>query len=867
MEYKTAKIIKISGRILHWIIKDRPVEYSVLDDLEERLKSRLREGNVLIAYITVIFQLLLVLLSYSLEYLNWNLIMLNNYLKVAYRNLKKNKGFSFINIAGLAIGITCCLYILLYVQFQMSFDNYHKNIDRLYLVGFVSKSESGSTVYRSNMTRIGPAIRKDFPGAECVGRLTSWERKATIKRGDLLFNEKWVNYAEPEIFDLFSIPFLKGESSTALSRPGTVVISANISEKYFGSGDPVGETIVIDTSEYEITGVMENAPGNTHLNYNILMSWKSVESESWNQGWGAIVASTYLRLAPGINAAEFERKISRIAHNYIGDKLEKRGVEYNNYLYPVKNMHLSKPANQSGMTKSLQYIYIFIIAGVFILIIACMNFMNLSTARFMIRSREVGMRKVVGAGRIQLIRQFMGESILITLIASVIALIMAGSFMKLFNDLAGSGLIFTDILRPGTLQGFTLLVILTGISAGSYPAFFLSSFKITEILKGTKRSGSRGILMRKLLITGQFSISLILIIGTLIVYKQLNYMKTEYPGFDKEQKLVVKLGGWRLLTNNYDIVKTEFAQHSSIKNITLASGVPGRGINSLYIFPTGKEVENAVMPMCLRCDQDFLQVYNIKMLAGRQFNPEMNADITGKRFIVNKAAVKALGWSTPEEALGKELGENRYIIIGVTEDFHWYGLQNSIKPLVIRFVPQLFRYITFTVNAENMAETISFIENKHNKFFPDKVFEYFFVDENFENQYNYEERIGKILRVFSFLGIFIAFLGLFGLASFMAEQRTKEIGIRKTLGSSIPSIIILFLSEFTRWIVLSIFIASPVSYYFMSIWLNNFAYRTAQGILPYIFAGAAAIIITVVSVGFQAFKAARANPADSLQND
>ncbi len=853
----------IGEKILKIFAKDRDGE-SFSGDIEEFYLMHLENKGKLYAIVWYWFQIFRSIWTNISVSIKWSITMFNNYLKIAFRNIMRYKGYSIINIAGLAAGITCSIYIILYIQLHLSYDNYHKDIDRLYIVGFESKSENGNQVYYANFTPTGKIIRENYPDAECVARRTGWSRQVPVKYGEKLFYEKWVNYAESEMFDIFDIPFVKGDPSTALDRRNTAVITEEIAGKYFGDEDPIGKTLLIETTEYEITGVIEDQPRNTHLNYRIYMSWTNLADMEWSRGWQGIVTIVYVRLVLGADPVEFESKIRNIAHEYNGEEFKQRGVENSNFIFKVKDRHLF-PGKAESISNNLLYLYIYIIVGVFILLIACMNFMNLSTARSINRSGEVGMRKVAGAHRSQLITQFISESIVTTLIAFVLAVILAVLFMQLYNDLAGTRFLFSDMLKTEIILGITGLLLFISFAAGSYPAFFLSSFDPAGVIKGSRKAGIRGAFMRKYLVIGQFAISIILITGTLIVYNQLNFMRNKHLGFEKEQKLVVTLQGWRLITDNYEFVKSEFARHSSVLDVSAASGVPGKGINNYYTFPKGEEVENQHAPMALRCDNDFIPAYKINLLEGRQFNPEINADVTSKTFIINISLVKAFGWNSPEEAIGKELGNDSGTVIGVVEDFHWYGLQSEIEPLIMRFVPALFKYITLTINTENLPETLSSVEDTYRKLFPGQIFEYFFVDENFDLQYRNEERLGRIFSVFSLLGIFIACLGLFGLASFMAEQRTKEIGIRKVLGSSISSIILLFSKEFVKWIAVSLVIAWPLGYYIMNIWLQNFAYSVNLGIWPFMLAGVAAVIITAITISYQIIRAATANPVESLR--
>jgi putative ABC transport system permease protein len=510
------------------------------------------------------------------------------------------------------------------------------------------------------------------------------------------------------------------------------------------------------------------------------------------------------------------------------------------------------------------YVTIFSAVGILILLIAGMNFMNLATARSSQRSGEVGVRKVVGAEKNQLMVQFLGESFFLTLIALCASFLLVMLFMPLFGRIIGTTFVLKQIFRLDILLPLLAVVLFLGLGAGLYPAFVLSGFKPVKILRGELSRGKRGALMRRILVVGQFSISIVLIIATFVVYRQLRYMKNQPLGFEKNQKLVIVLKDWGMIESNYESVKQEFLKHPRVRSVCTSSGVPGSPVNRTWIFPTGQEEDKGMAFRSLRCDHDFLPVYGIELTAGRHFNKEIKTDVH-QAIIINKEGVRAFGWSSASEAVGKTIGDNAIPIIGVTKDFHWWGLQRPIEPLLIRVVPSLLRSITCTVETEQLNLTIAELKAVYNRIFPGDIFDHFFVDTNFDLQYRSEERIGRLFSLFTYLGLFIACLGLFGLAAYLAEQRTKEIGIRKVLGASSAKITLTLTKDFTKWVLLANLIGWPLAYFAARSWLQGFAYRSRLGIFLFMAAGILALVIAVLTVGFQAVRAARSNPVNALK--
>jgi putative ABC transport system permease protein len=582
--------------------------------------------------------------------------------------------------------------------------------------------------------------------------------------------------------------------------------------------------------------------------------------------WYSTMFYTYLKLRPGVNMEEFSSQISRLADKYVGEQLKSWGTIDHYFLQPISSIHLhSHLRYETEPPGNPVYVYIFSFVGLFILLIACLNFMNLSTARAANRAKEVGLRKVVGAQKLQLIGQFLGESLLVALLSLGLALIIARFTIPLLNNLTGISLSFDAFWNPTVLFSLVGGAIIVGLAAGLYPAFLLSAFRPAVTLKGTTSSGSRGLALRTILVVAQFAISVALIIGTLTMHRQFSFMKNQYLGFEKEkeQKLILPLRGGIDIQENYETVKDTFSKHSSITGVTISSSVLGRAVSNFSIKLVGEEDDKSQSMFHLYFDHDFVPDYGIEMAAGRAFKKGMSTDIRGA-FLINEAAVKAFGWSSPEEALGKRLltgwGGRVNPVIGVTKNFHYRGLQTEVEPLVMEFMPEALDNITLSLDTTNLKETLAFVESQWKALFPGNPFESFFLDADFDQQYRADEQVGSIFGIFTSLGLFIACLGLLGLASFMAQSRIKEIGIRKILGASVAGIVFMLSKQFTKWVLLA-----NVAYFAMHSWLQGFAYRVNIGILTFVLSALMALLIALLTVGYQAIKAAVANPVDALR--
>ena len=803
-----------------------------------------------------------------LEKLYWRTIMFKNYLKIALRNFQRHKGYSFINIAGFAIGMAVCLLILIYVRHELSYDTYHKDGDRVYRIAQDIRTPTANRVFAPISPMVAPTLKTDYPQVEQAARsLTTSSR--LVRRADTFFYEDRFMYADPELFDVLTIPFIQGNPQEALKRPRTLVISERIALKYFGHDNPLGKTLEINNDTFEVTGVIVDPPENTHLKYGLIASMESIASWSEMTNWYSTMFYTYLKLKPNVNVEEFSQQASSLANKYVEKQLKEWGNTYHYFLQPISSIHLhSHIRYEVEPSGNPQYVTIFSFVGLFILLIACLNFMNLSTARSANRAKEVGMRKVVGAKRFQLISQFLGESLFVALLSLCFAMIIAKFVIPFINNVTGIVLNFGQLLNPVILVSLIGGGILIGLAAGVYPALVLSAFRPIATLKGSLRSGSRGFAMRNVLVVVQFAISVVLIVGTLLMARQFNFMKNQHLGFEKEQKLILPLRGGISIQENYETVKDLFSKHPSISDATVSSTVPGRGVSNFAISLVGEEDPKNQSMFHMYFDPDFIPDYGIEMVAGRAFQKDMSTDVAGA-FLINEVAVTAFGWSNPEEAITKRLktgfGGRINPIIGVTKNFHYRGLQTQVEPLVMEFNPQLFRYITLSIDISDLKETLAFIESQWKSMFPNNPFESFFLDTDFDHQYRSDEQVGRIFGIFTVLGLLIACLGLLGLASFTAESRTKEIGIRKVLGASVTGIVFMLSKQFTKWVLLATVIAWPAAYYIMSRWLKNFAYRADINILIFVLSAFLVLAVALLTVSFQSIRAATANPAESLR--
>jgi putative ABC transport system permease protein len=805
--------------------------------------------------------------------------MIKNYLKTAVRNLFKHKGYTFINILGLAIGMAACLLIILFVRHELSYDGYHRNSDRIYRVAMAARWGGRDFDIAVVPAATAKAMVTDFPEVEDAVRFRQ-RGDYIVQYKDQSFREEKIIFTDTTFFKLFSIPLLQGDADRALIEPYSIVLSRKTAQKYFRDEDPLGKTLKLDNrQDYNVTGIFEEIPDNTHFHFDILLSMESLE-ESRDANWGSQNFQTYILLRQDADPSALEAKFPQMLEKYMWPQFAQiLGITVEEihkstdmwakfYLQPLKRIHLhSDLLAELGPNNDIRYIYIFSAIALFILIIASINFMNLSTARAAGRAKEVGLRKVLGSQRRQLIFQYLMESTFLSFISIIFAIGIVVLALPAFNQLSGKSLEISTAFHQRMPFYLILLAVLTGFLAGSYPSFFISAFQPIQVLRGKMKIGIKSGMMRSALVIFQFTASIFLIIGTIVVFKQLRYIQTKNLGFNKEQVLI--LDNAYLLRKQAKTFKEQMKSYPQIFNASISGYLPVPSMRSNNgIFPEGKrDDEHSTSFQNWIVDYDYLETMGMKLVEGRFFSQEFSTD--DQAAVINQSVAKQFGWPDP---VGRRLGRiinqkgdiKLYTVIGVMEDFHFESLRENIGPLVM-FLGESRGNISFRLKAQDVSSVIGLLEQQWKQFLPNQPFEYSFLDERFEQMYQSEQKIGKIFTVFAILAIFIGCLGLFGLAAFTAEQRTKEIGIRKVLGATSPRIIRLLLREFVILVGIANLIAWPIAYLVMNRWLTDFAYRTSPHILIFIFAGILTLVVSLLTVSFQAVKAALADPIRSLR--
>lgn len=831
---------------------------SFVGDLEEEFCETCKGKGRIRARLWYWHQVLISVVPFLINLCLWSFIMFKNYFKIALRNLKKYKAYTFINIFGLAAGITAVILILAYIRFEISYDKFHKDVDSIYRVSVIHKKD-GKHEYDSHIFTppIGPAMKRDFPEVADFARIST-PHNTYVDTGSHTFKMTGIRYASPSFFDMFSFELLS-RSDEILTAPFSVVLTEKTAGKLFGHKNPLGKTIKINRANYAICGIAKDPPENSHIRFNILISFSTLYKNprlylDWDGGNRYI---TYVKLKPRAAAAMVEKKFPDLLWRNINQKVKEYGWELVAYLQPLKDIHI-----QYTHSSTKTNLYVFSIIALLILTLACINFINLSTARSAQRSREVGMRKVLGAERGALIRQFLFESVFLSFFAFIIGILSAELLSPIYNYLLNKNFSILGSLDINQVLILLVLIVIVGLAAGFYPAIYISSFKAVRTLKGTLEQGRSKEKFRNALVVLQFSISIALIFYTIVINQQVRFMKNMDLGFNKENIVVIPLQN-NEAKEKVKILQAELSKFPGISGTTASSSVPRHGFTSNGYIPEG--FKNSIMINVVDVDPDFLKTFDINMVNGRNFSAEIASDKDA--YLINESLARSLNWQNP---VGKTIERNGvHKVIGVVKDFKYDTLHNKIEPLIMtgRTWQDTLNYLSVKTGPGNVSRALSDIKKTWKKLVPSLPLDFFFLDEAIDNLYKKEEKFREIFLGFSILAIAIALLGLFSLASFSLEQRSKEIGIRKVLGASRNSIFLIFSKQFFLLILISNLIALPAAYYLTDKWLKNFAFRENISSWLFIFTLTGSFIMALLTIGYQVLKASNKNPVEELKHE
>ncbi len=837
------------------------------------------------------FQALKSLPGFFFQQFYWKLLMLKNTLEITFRNMLKNKGFFLIKVFGLAVGLACSMVVILYVVSELTYDTHHPDHERIYRIANRRITDIGEFTAASTPAPLAVAIKEQLSQAEVVARVIPPFENAKhvlVTRGENRFFEKRVWFVDAGIFKILRIPFLEGNARTALAQPKTVVISAGTARKYFGALPPLGRSLSIEIDydtgasvieDFQVTGVVRDAPANTHFKYDMLLSMPTLLSHVpvLDQDWGEYHNKyTYVKLGRNVSQEAFARQLRPYSERIAADFAKHTGkpMRLNEFfLQPLDSLHMkSNLMAEIEPTGNMYYVYIYSFAALLILLIGCINFVNLSATLAAARSREVGIRKTLGGSRWDLVVQFLGESLVITFLAFVAAFAFLSLLLRYFNRMAGTAITFQVLGQPLVLGSLLVLFLIVGFSAGMYPALILSRFKPVSNLNNHDMSGKQGNVVQRLLVLGQFAICIFMVVSTLVVFRQLTFMKGKALGFSREQKLILEVkSNQRYFRRNYEAIKNDFLKNDGITGATVSSSVPGEVIAGGYYLQKGAafSARNSKRLKVLTVDYDFIGSYGIAMAAGRPFQKDAGNDEEAA-YIVNEAGAREMGF-TPQSVLGTVWTAHYHrktkSVIGVTADFHFLGLKDSVEPIVLDIEKSLLRTITLTLDTTRISQALAAVKKTWAVHFPGVPFDYAFLDELFGKVYHYEEQMGKLLALISGLGIAIAFLGLYGMVVFYARQRRKEMAIRRVVGASTATVALLMTRRFVSLVILAGVTAIPLAWMATERWLQDFAYRIQPGFPVFAFAFLSAFLIAMAAVLLQTFRAARDNPINALRSE
>ena len=811
--------------------------------------------------------------------------MIKNYFRSAWRNITRHKFISFINIFGLTVGLTCCLLIITYLINELSYDKYNANADRTYRVTRIFYSRNGEeNLHLSSVAPpLGHCLKTAFPAIEKVSRVLP-NGTIVFRYKEKLFNEENGFFADENFFNVFTGNIIEGDKKKALYNPYTVMLTPAVAKKYFGNEDPINKTVILSNVKHGfiVTGIFQPFPPNAHMHPEILMSFNTLRDtniygeKQLETNFGNNSFFTYLLMPKGYNMDMITRQLDGFIDKYYPTQGLPPGIKPHQTtrltIQKLTDIHLqSHLADEIEPNGDIKRVYIFSVIALFILLIACINYMNLSTARSALRAREIGIRKVIGAQRKEIIRQFLGESVLITWVALIFAGLFTWLLIPYINSLSHLSLSFSSLFSWNILIGVLLLPFFVGLLSGIYPAIFMSSFRPVQVLKGLLKVGSGNVSFRQVLVVVQFSVSIILIVATTVVFQQLRYIENKSLGFNKDFILTTAYSSD--LTKQFESFKNELLKNPAVKSIGRSSRIPsGRLLDdqNAQVIEGGKAVPTQIELKMLTTDYGFMDTYGMQLAAGRNFSRQFLTDTAN--YVINETAVQQLGWKTPQNAVGKDLiyGGTKGKIIGIVRDFHFESLHQAIVPMIFLLPPassSFYNRISIKVDGHGAQSAISTIGDTWHKYLPDIPFDYTFLDQRFQKLYDAEQQESQLFTIFSCLAIFIACLGLFGLSAFTISQRVKEIGIRKVLGANIPQIVVELSRSFMVLVVVAAVIALPVAGLLMHKWLQDFASRIDLSWWVFVFAGIAAFIIAFVTISFQAVKAANANPVKSLRSE
>lgn len=849
--------------------------HSIVDDFEETFEEILKNEGAIKAKWWYWVNTIKTLPEYLNLKILWGGIMFRNYLKIAFRNLKRHKMFSFINVFGLAIGISTCMLISFWVQREISYDTFHENASRIFRIE--------RELFRDNLYSRWPicggqykqALIDDYPEIENAVRF--WGRGFSITDKNNIVHQQQLYAVDNSIFEIFDFGLELGDEKTALVEPYSIVLTSENAEKYFGTWDAVGQSLSFEYNgepvDFKVTGILKDIPENSHIQFDMLMSISTYPAERFDS-WRSNYLYTYILVKEGTDRLTLEEKLKKFVEQrlepYYGDLTVHGGNIHEVlkiHLFPITDIHLDPSVNwEIGQGGSMTSVYIFSSIAILILVIAGINFMNLSTARANKRAKEVSLRKTVGALGNQLKLQFIQESLMLALFALFISLILVVIFVPVYNSVFNESLSAFEFFTLSNLLALLTATLFVGLFSGLYPAFYLTKFDPALVLQGGNLIGKGKSSFRKSMVIFQFTISIILIIGMLTVYLQMLYIQNKGLGFDEENIVIVPVRS-ASVRQGYDAYREELLKHSQIKSVAASQDLPGDPQFSNGSVINREVSDEPINMIFMVCNYEFIDTYKINIIAGRTFSREIGTDTVGT-LILNEAAAKRIGW-LPEEAIGKNLhsgsGEVSTKVVGVVEDFNFKSLREEIEPMIMVLVPNYFAAISIRVLPGEITNTLTYIESKWGEVFPGETYSRGFLEDRLEQLYENEKKTQSILLVFSTLSILVACLGLFGLAAFTAEEKTKEIGIRKTLGASTVKILELLTKEFLKWVGISMLIAWPVAYYLMDNWLQNFAYHIDLDWFPFVTAGIISLFIAIVTVSVQVAKAARKNPIDTIR--